>query len=216
MSDPYTTLGVPRSASEKEIKSAYRKLAMKYHPDKTGGCTDSEAKFKAVSEAYDCLKDPQRRAAYDRYGKAAFQNGGPGGGGFGGNASDFGDIGDIFESIFGSAFGGGRQQQRGAQRAGLQVVTEIEQGDADQTEGNPGPLQHTRTLPPEQAEQQGEQRHRGNRQRRHPGGNAQVFGHGHRAIADTQQQHAQHAAAQPLPAGRPGRTAPAQQRQQEQ
>src|SRR3546814_14137346 len=71
--DYYELLEVERTADAAAIKSAYRKLAMKYHPDKTGGCTDSEAKFKAVSEAYECLKDPQKRAAYDRFGHAAFQ-----------------------------------------------------------------------------------------------------------------------------------------------
>ncbi|MET0370248.1 MAG: molecular chaperone DnaJ [Sphingobium sp.] len=113
--DYYELLEVERTADGAAIKSAYRKLAMKYHPDKTGGCTDSEAKFKAVGEAYECLKDPQKRAAYDRYGHAAYtqaQNGGGGGGGRG--AGGFSDLGDIFETIFGqSGFGGGgRQQQR--------------------------------------------------------------------------------------------------------
>lgn len=74
--DYYELLGVDRMADGATIKSAYRKLAMQYHPDKNGGCKDNEAKFKAVSEAYECLKDPQKRAAYDRFGKAAFQNGG--------------------------------------------------------------------------------------------------------------------------------------------
>ncbi|MEW9855520.1 molecular chaperone DnaJ [Novosphingobium sp. M1R2S20] len=110
--DFYQLLEVERTADDKTLKSAYRKLAMKYHPDKNPGCKDSEARFKAISVAYDCLKDPQKRAAYDRYGHAAFQNGGPGGG----PGGDFGDIGDIFESIFGQAFGGGARQQarRGA------------------------------------------------------------------------------------------------------
>jgi molecular chaperone DnaJ len=108
--DFYETLGVARNADERTIKAAYRKLAMQYHPDRNAGCKENEAKFKAVSAAYDCLKDPQKRAAYDRFGHAAFQNGNGGHGGFGGQ--DFGDIGDIFETIFGSAFGGGRQQAR--------------------------------------------------------------------------------------------------------
>ena len=118
--DYYARLEIERTADGTVIKSAYRKLAMKYHPDKTGGCADSEAKFKAVSEAYECLKDPQKRAAYDRFGHAAYtqqQQGGGGGGGFqGGGAGGFSDLGDIFETIFGqSGFGGqggGRQQQR--------------------------------------------------------------------------------------------------------
>lgn len=113
--DYYELLEVERTASAEELKSAYRKLAIRYHPDKNQGCEDSEAKFKAVNEAYDCLKDPQKRAAYDRFGHAAFKQGGMGGGqgGFAGGA-DFGDFADIFDTIFGSGFGGGggRQQQR--------------------------------------------------------------------------------------------------------
>ncbi|MEE1876431.1 molecular chaperone DnaJ [Altererythrobacter litoralis] len=119
--DYYELLEVSRDADGATIKSAYRKLAMKYHPDRNSGCTDSEAKFKAINEAYDCLKDPQKRATYDRFGHAAFQQGMGNGGGFGGGrghgASDFGDIGDIFETIFGTAFGGGggrAQPRRGA------------------------------------------------------------------------------------------------------
>ena len=113
--DYYELLEVERTADGNAIKSAYRKLAMKYHPDRTGGCTDSEAKFKAVSAAYECLKDPQKRAAYDRYGHAAYTNAQNGGGGFNGRgAGGFSDLGDIFETIFGqSGFGGGgRQTQR--------------------------------------------------------------------------------------------------------
>ncbi len=107
--DYYELLGVERTADGAAIKAAYRKLAMEHHPDRNAGCKENEAKFKAVSAAYECLKDPQKRAAYDRFGHAAFQQGGPGGGHPG---ADFGDIGDIFETIFGSAFGGGRQQAR--------------------------------------------------------------------------------------------------------
>ncbi len=110
--DYYELLEVDRTADDATIKSSYRKLAMRYHPDKNPGCKDSEARFKAISQAYDCLKDPQKRAAYDRYGHEAFQNGGAGNGG----GAGFNDFGDIFESIFGSAFGGGGRQQarRGA------------------------------------------------------------------------------------------------------
>lgn len=111
--DYYELLEVERTADDATIKSSYRKLAMKFHPDKNPGCSDSEARFKAISQAYDCLKDPQKRAAYDQYGHAAFQNGGPGaGGGFG--QGGFSDIGDIFESIFGGGFGGQQQARRGA------------------------------------------------------------------------------------------------------
>ncbi|SFR79248.1 molecular chaperone DnaJ [Sphingomonas jatrophae] len=113
--DYYELLEVERTADDKTIKSSYRRLAMQCHPDRNPGCKDSEAKFKAISEAYDCLKDPQKRAAYDRYGKAAFQNGGPGAG-----AQGFEGFSDIFENIFGEFMGGGggrggaQQSRRGA------------------------------------------------------------------------------------------------------
>lgn len=117
--DFYELLEVTRDADDQTIKSSYRKLAMRHHPDKNPGCGESEDKFRAISAAYDCLKDPQKRAAYDRYGHAAFTQGAGGGGGAGfGGGGDFGDIGDIFETIFGSAFGGGgggrARQRRGA------------------------------------------------------------------------------------------------------
>ncbi len=112
--DFYELLEVERSADDAAIKSSYRRLAMQCHPDKNPGCADSEAKFKAISAAYDCLKDPQKRAAYDQFGHAAFEQGGMGGsdGGMGG----FSDLGDIFESFFGGAFGGwtGAASRRGA------------------------------------------------------------------------------------------------------
>ena len=76
--DYYDLLGVQRGADEAAIKAAYRRMAKEHHPDRKNGCKDSEARFKAISEAYDVLKDPQKRAAYDRFGKAAFQNGGGG------------------------------------------------------------------------------------------------------------------------------------------
>lgn len=124
--DYYELLEVERTADDGTIKSSYRKLAMRYHPDKNPGCTESEAKFKAISEAYDCLKDPQKRAAYDRFGKAAFQNGG------GGGAQDFGGFSDIFNDIFGDFMGGGgRGRQRGPQRgADLRYDMEITLEDA--------------------------------------------------------------------------------------
>ncbi|MGH6616523.1 molecular chaperone DnaJ [Sphingomonas sp.] len=107
--DFYELLEIERGADDATIKSSYRKLAMKYHPDKNSGCKDSEGRFKAISEAYECLKDPQKRAAYDRFGHAAFRNG-QGGGGAG---QDFNAFSDIFENIFGEFMGGG---QRGGQR----------------------------------------------------------------------------------------------------
>jgi molecular chaperone DnaJ len=122
--DFYELLEVERTADDATIKSAYRKLAMKYHPDKNGGCKENEAKFKAVSAAYDCLKDPQKRAAYDRFGHAAFEQGG-GPGGFGGG-NDFAGFSDIFESVFGEFMGGGRGGQRRPQRgADLRYDMEI-------------------------------------------------------------------------------------------
>src|SRR5688572_5267438 len=107
--DYYQLLEVDRTADDKTLKAAYRPLAMQYHPDRNDRCKDNEDKFKAVSEAYECLKDPQKRAAYDRFGHAAFKQGMGGGAG---PQADFGDLGDIFETIFGSAFGGGGGRQR--------------------------------------------------------------------------------------------------------
>ncbi len=123
--DYYELLECERTADAGTIKSSYRKLAMKYHPDKNAGCKDSEAQFKAVSEAYDCLKDPQKRAAYDRFGHAAFQNGG--GGGHGGGAQDFGGFSDIFESVFGEFMGGAqRGGGRSAARRGADLRYDME------------------------------------------------------------------------------------------
>jgi molecular chaperone DnaJ len=107
--DYYELLQVERGADEKTIKSAYRRLAMECHPDRNPGCKESEAKFKAISQAYDCLKDPQKRAAYDRFGHAAFKNGGFGGNG---GAQDFGSFSDIFENIFGEFMNGAAGGQR--------------------------------------------------------------------------------------------------------
>lgn len=103
--DYYSMLGIDRGADDKAIKAAFRKLAMQYHPDKNPGDSAAEAKFKQINEAYDILKDPQKRAAYDRFGKAAFQNGGGGAG-----PGDFGSaFSDIFENIFDEFLGGGRR-----------------------------------------------------------------------------------------------------------
>ncbi|MES3151000.1 molecular chaperone DnaJ [Sphingomonas faeni] len=123
--DYYELLECERTADAGTIKSSYRKLAMKYHPDKNAGCKDSEAQFKAVSEAYECLKDPQKRAAYDRFGHAAFQNGGSGG--HGGGAQDFGGFSDIFESVFGEFMGGAqRGGGRSAARRGADLRYDME------------------------------------------------------------------------------------------
>lgn len=124
--DYYEMLQVERGADPATIKAAYRKLAMECHPDRNGGCTDAEAKFKSLSEAYECLKDPQKRAAYDRVGHAAFkgQNGFGGGNGAG---QDFGSFADIFDNIFGEFMGGAQQgRQRGNVRRGSDLRYDLE------------------------------------------------------------------------------------------
>lgn len=108
--DYYEVLGVERGASQEEIKKAYRKLAVKFHPDKNPGDHTAEDKFKELGEAYEALSDPDKRAAYDRYGHSAFSGGGGGGGGFH-------DPMDIFSQIFGGAFGGGFEEFVGGRGA---------------------------------------------------------------------------------------------------
>ena len=109
----YEMLGISRESDDGEIKKAFRAKAMECHPDRHPGDTDAERKFKEINEAYEVLKDPQKRAAYNQFGHAAFENGGgrPGGGGFDFNFN--GSFSDIFEDLFGGAFG-----QRGGQRRG--------------------------------------------------------------------------------------------------
>jgi molecular chaperone DnaJ len=130
--DYYQVLGVARDASEEDLKKAYRKLAMQYHPDRNQGDAGAEAKFKELNEAYDVLKDAEKRAAYDRYGHAAFEQGGGGnpfgqGGGPGGNPFG-GAFEDIFEEMFGGLGRGGRRNGpvgRGSDlRTGVEVTLE--------------------------------------------------------------------------------------------
>ncbi|MET0336896.1 MAG: molecular chaperone DnaJ [Caulobacter sp.] len=100
MRDYYEILGVNRGVDDGALKSAFRKLAMEHHPDRNGGCGDAETRFKEINEAYSVLSDPQKRAAYDRFGHAGVNGqGGPGGG------AGFADMNDIFSEVFGDAFG---------------------------------------------------------------------------------------------------------------
>ncbi|MEI7908694.1 MAG: molecular chaperone DnaJ [Verrucomicrobiota bacterium] len=126
--DYYEILGVSRDASPEEIKKAYRKLAVKFHPDKNPGDHTAEDKFKELGEAYEALSDADKRAAYDRYGHAAFAGGMSGGGGGGGG---FHDPMDMFSQVFGSAFGGGFEEFFGGggrsskQRSGKQRGSDL-------------------------------------------------------------------------------------------
>src|SRR5919107_5694022 len=127
--DYYDVLQVSREATDSELKMAFRKLAMKHHPDRNPGNKEAEAKFKEVNEAYDALKDPQKRAAYDRFGHAAFE---AGGGRSGFEAGGFGSFSDIFNDIFEDLAGRGRTRSSGGRERGadLRYNMEIELEDA--------------------------------------------------------------------------------------
>lgn len=128
--DYYETLEVAKGATVEEIKKSYRRLAMKYHPDRNQGNAEAEAKFKEINEAYEILKDDQKRAAYDRYGHAAFEQGG------GANPFDFNfgsGFGDIFSEVFSDFMGGGRRSNRasaGSDGEDLRYDLEISLEDA--------------------------------------------------------------------------------------
>ncbi len=124
MADFYQVLGLERSANDDDIKQAYRKLALKFHPDKNGGAKESEEQFKLVTEAYDVLKDPQKRAAYDRYGEAGLRGAGAGGGGF--HHVDLSEALNIFMKDFGFAdFFGGAQRPQTGPNAGADVKIDV-------------------------------------------------------------------------------------------
>ncbi|WP_348996608.1 molecular chaperone DnaJ [Brucella melitensis] len=123
--DYYEALGVTRTADDKTLKAAFRKLAMQYHPDRNPDDPEAERKFKEIGEAYETLKDPQKRAAYDRFGHAAFENGGMGGG-FGNGFGGAGGFADIFEDIFGEMMGGGRRRSNGGRERGADLRYNME------------------------------------------------------------------------------------------
>jgi molecular chaperone DnaJ len=120
--DYYETLGVAKGAGADDLKKAYRQKAMQFHPDRNAGDKSAEQKFKDINEAYDVLKDDQKRAAYDRFGHAAFENGGAGGAGFGGFQGGFADI---FEEMFG-AMGGAGRRDAGINRSGSDLRYNLE------------------------------------------------------------------------------------------
>lgn len=156
--DYYDVLGAPKTASADELKKAYRKLAMKYHPDKNPGDKESEKKFKELNEAYDVLKDADKRAAYDRFGHAAFEQGGGGqggfnpggfGGGFDFNGGGFGgaNFSDIIDEVFGEFSGQGRSRQKEASLRGNDMRYNLEISLEDAFRGMTAPLRFSAPAP---------------------------------------------------------------------
>jgi len=128
MRDYYDILGVNRGCDDAGLKSAFRKLAMAHHPDRNGGCEEASGRFKEINEAYSVLADPQKRAAYDRFGHAGV-NGANGANGGGGGGAGFGDVHDIFNEVFGDVFGdmfGGRQRRPGGPSRGADLRYDLE------------------------------------------------------------------------------------------
>ena len=127
--DYYEVLGVDKSASDDQIKKAYRQAAKKYHPDLNPGDKEAEKRFKEAAEAYEVLSDSEKKARYDQFGHAGvdpnFGAGAGAGGGYGGQGFDFGDLGDIFGQFFGGGFGGGRGANPNAPRRGNDISATI-------------------------------------------------------------------------------------------
>ncbi|MDX2263972.1 MAG: molecular chaperone DnaJ [Hyphomicrobiales bacterium] len=124
--DYYEVLGVSKSADENDIKSAFRRMAKEYHPDRNPGDGDAEKRFKEINEAYEALKDPQKRAAYDQYGHAAFEGNGAGPGPHGFGADFATSMSDIFDDLFGEFMGGRRGRARGSRERGQDIRFNLE------------------------------------------------------------------------------------------
>ncbi len=147
--DYYKILGVPKTASDEEVKKAYRKLARKYHPDLNPGNAEAEAKFKELSAANEVLSDPEKRKNYDQFGDPAGapqMQMGPGPGGFGGAPSGGFDFGDLFGTFMGSGMGGGRQESHGPKR-GEDLLRRVQLSFQDAFKGTKLSLQVNRTEP---------------------------------------------------------------------
>ena len=144
--DYYSVLGVPRGSTEAEIKTAYRKLAMKYHPDRNPGDKASEEKFRKINSAYEVLSDSKKRQIYDHYGEAGVSGAGGAGNPFGGRGGGGVDVGDVFGDLFESFFGGQAGQGSRGQRRGADLKVEVEVSLEDAYNGSQLPLRFDRTV----------------------------------------------------------------------